>query len=213
MAPKIVGKSGLPLDARLVEAAENLFGVNGLEAVSLRQISLAAGTGNNFAVQYHFGDQDGLIRAILEKRMPEVERRRAQYLARVKADGRLDETRALMDVLYRPVFESQNSRGERAFARFVLALQNSLAHSESEAFEYMPVAEHVVGLIERLHPDIPPALLLERQRLVSIMALTSIVNRRPPFTDRHDEALILNVLDMATAALTAPVARAIRKAI
>jgi len=47
-----------------------LFGERGSDGVSLRQISSAAGTANNYAVQYHFGDLLRLIRAITKKRMP-----------------------------------------------------------------------------------------------------------------------------------------------
>ena len=72
---------------RLIDAAEDLYGRQGLDGPSLRQISLAAGTSNNFAVQYHFGDAAGLIHAILVKRIPRLEMERAKLLARVKARG------------------------------------------------------------------------------------------------------------------------------
>ena len=194
---------------RLIEAAEALYGEHGLDGVSLRQISLAAGTGNNYAVQYHFGDAAGLIRAVLEQRMPDVERRRAQHLAKAKEQGRLSDTRALMDVLYLPLLEYVDRAGERSYARFVLALMSAPAGVEqrASAFHLMPIAEHVVDLIAQANPAIPPALLLERQRQVSFMVLTSVFNRREPWQDKRlDAALILDALDMATAALVAPAA-------
>lgn len=197
---------------RLIEVAEELYGLRGLEGVSLRQISVAAGTGNNYAVQYHFGDAAGLIRQILERRMPDVERRRAQALSKAKAEGRLGDTRVLMDLLYRPLIEHRNSRGERSYARLVLTLQSSpggLGYAGG-LFHLMPIAEHVLDLIAAKHPEVPPELLQERQRLISIMVLTSIFHRRAPFADeRSDEALVDNALDMATAALLAPVSPSI----
>ena len=84
---------------RLIETAEDLYGRLGIEGVSLRQISTAAGTGNNYAVQYHFGDADGLIEAIHRERIPEVERSRARLLSAAKAAGRLKDVRTLMDIL------------------------------------------------------------------------------------------------------------------
>jgi AcrR family transcriptional regulator len=44
-----------------------LFATRGLDNVSLREIGTAAGQGNNAAVQYYFGDRDGLLKAIVEE--------------------------------------------------------------------------------------------------------------------------------------------------
>jgi len=52
---------------RLVAAAETLFAGAGVDAVSLREINAAAGAGNAIAIQYHFGDRAGLLRAVLAK--------------------------------------------------------------------------------------------------------------------------------------------------
>ena len=192
----------------MIEAAESLYGRNGLEGASLRQISIAAGTGNNYAVQYHFGDAAGLIRAILTKRMPEIELRMARLLSTLKAQGRLAETRALMELLFRPLFDHVNSRGERAHARFILALLSSPAGAQHATglLNLMPIADHVFGLLNAANPHIPPSFLRERQRLITIMVLTSVFNRHAPYdAEEYDEALIDNALDMASAALTAPI--------
>lgn len=192
----------------MIEAAESLYGRNGLEGASLRQISIAAGTGNNYAVQYHFGDAAGLIRAILTKRLPEIDLAMARLLSRLKAQGRLAETRALIELLFRPLFDHVNSRGERAHARFVLALLSSPAGAQHATglLNMMPIADHVFGLLNAANPGIPPPFLRERQRLITIMVLTSVFNRHTPYdAEDYDEALIDNALDMASAALTAPI--------
>src|ERR1043165_5815388 len=86
---------------KLIDAAEMLYAKHGISGASLRQITVEAGTANNYAVQYHFGDQAGLIGAILEKRMPEIERRRAALLAKAKEAHGLGDVRVLNEVLYR----------------------------------------------------------------------------------------------------------------
>ena len=197
----------------MIEAAEALYGRHGLEGVSLRQLSIAAGTGNNYAVQYHFGDAAGLIRAILMKRIPEIELRMARILATNKAQGRLTETRALIEVLFRPLFELVDSRGDRAHARFVLALLSSPAGAQHFVglLNQMPMADHVFELLHAANPDVPPRFLRERQRLITIMVLTSVFNRHAPYDeDEFDAALINNALDMASAALTAPIGDGVR---
>ena len=45
----------------IVEAAERLFAERGIEAVSLRDVSAAAGQRNHSAAQYHFGDRAQLV--------------------------------------------------------------------------------------------------------------------------------------------------------
>src|ERR687891_78479 len=50
---------------RLIAAAESLFATHGIDGVSLREINRAAGARNASALQYHFGDRDGLLRAVL----------------------------------------------------------------------------------------------------------------------------------------------------
>ncbi|HEY4634916.1 MAG TPA: TetR family transcriptional regulator [Candidatus Limnocylindrales bacterium] len=52
--------------------AERLFAERGIEAVPLRDIGQAADQKNNFAVQYHFGDRENLVRAIAEYRSRSV---------------------------------------------------------------------------------------------------------------------------------------------
>ena len=66
--------------ARLITAAEQLFAARGIDAVSLREINRAAGARNAIAVQYHFDDRAGVLRAILGKHRPDVEARRHAML-------------------------------------------------------------------------------------------------------------------------------------
>ena len=65
----MVGVRGEKADATrtaLLTAAERLFAEHGLDAVSNRQISEAAGQANNYAVGYHFGSRTDLLRALLQ---------------------------------------------------------------------------------------------------------------------------------------------------
>ncbi|WP_354697976.1 hypothetical protein DSM112329_03635 [Paraconexibacter sp. AEG42_29] len=75
------------LRARLVAAAEELFFARGVEAVSLREIGVAAGARNASAVQYHLRDRAGVIQAILDKHRPDVDARRHALLDALEADG------------------------------------------------------------------------------------------------------------------------------
>jgi AcrR family transcriptional regulator len=50
----------------LSAAARRLFAEEGIDGPSLREINRAAGQRNTSALQYHFGDRDGLLRAVFE---------------------------------------------------------------------------------------------------------------------------------------------------
>lgn len=65
----------------ILAAAERLFAEHGMFAVSNRQVSEAAGQGNNAAVGYHFGTKTDLVRAIEQKHRLPVERLREQMVA------------------------------------------------------------------------------------------------------------------------------------
>src|SRR6266446_10016180 len=73
--------SVLPSDTkiRILDAAEKLFGKNGFDATSLRDITAEAQV-NLAAVNYHFQSKDSLIDAIIERRLEPVNRLRLEML-------------------------------------------------------------------------------------------------------------------------------------
>jgi len=85
----------------IIETAERLFAEQGIESVSLRDISAAAGQRNHSAAQYHFGDRAGLVAAVFDHRMRLVnERRHARLDVVDPAD-----LRAVVDATVRPLAE------------------------------------------------------------------------------------------------------------
>lgn len=74
---------------RLLDAAEELFAQNGISGTSLRDLTNKAAA-NLASVNYHFGSKDGLLRALLERRIKPLndERMRLLDLAeRAAGDG------------------------------------------------------------------------------------------------------------------------------
>ena len=58
--------------AKLMAVAEKLFSEKGVQAVSLNEINKAAEQRHGSACQYHFGNKEGLIQAILDKHVPSI---------------------------------------------------------------------------------------------------------------------------------------------
>lgn len=94
--------SGMETRERLLAAAEELYGGQGIDAVSLREIQRASGVKNVNALQYHFKDRAGLLNALLDKHDRDVEQRRHALLDRYEADHAAD-IRALAEALVLPL--------------------------------------------------------------------------------------------------------------
>jgi len=84
-----------------VSAAEKLFAARGVDRVSLREINRASGARNAVALQYHFGDRDGIVRAVVRKHYRQVDRQRHQMLDAYEAESH-DDVRKLSAALVLP---------------------------------------------------------------------------------------------------------------
>ena len=103
----------------ILVAAERLYAEHGVFAVSNRQVSEAAGQGNNAAVGYHFGTKADLVRAIEQKHRGPVEELREQMVADLIASGDSAELRGWVACLVRPLTEHLAALGNPSwYARF-----------------------------------------------------------------------------------------------
>ena len=110
--------------ASLISAAEQLFADRGIDAVSLREINREARQRNTTSLQYHFGDRDGLLRAIMEKHNREVDARRNALLDQYEANG-VDDIRALASAFVLPlVAKLHDNDGGRCYLRIAAELVN-----------------------------------------------------------------------------------------
>src|SRR5262245_13261600 len=112
---------------RIVLAAEALFAEHGLDGVSLRQIAVAAGSANNYAVQYHFGSKEQLIQAIFEFRLPHLQQRRSL----LGAQHRPDDLRSWVECYVLPILE----QGEQDGSNYLSFVANLHSHGSREVFD------------------------------------------------------------------------------
>lgn len=195
---------------KILDAAERMFAEEGIESVSLRRVGVAAGAANHFAVQYHFGDKDQLVRAIFERRLPALEVRRAAMLTELKRQGRLDDVGALMGVMLQPLAEVVDSDGRHSFAAFLLSLHHHGAFdARLDASDLAPLTSQVADLIRAANAAVPAGL--SRLRLSSAFvlfldALVTIDRRKEKGKEaaRLQALLLDDALTMVTAAVTAP---------
>jgi AcrR family transcriptional regulator len=149
-------RDDLTTDERLLDAAEGLFADRGIDAVSVRSITQAAGA-NLAAIHYHFGSKLDLVRALVERRVAEVDGSRAVLLDALEAADTVD-ARGVAEAWLRPLAEMALSpTGTRArYVAFLAVLQAGgpeLRSIGSAAFA--PQYARFAVLLERALPGVP----------------------------------------------------------
>lgn len=187
--------TGIDGKTKLILAGEVLFAKNGINGASMREIATRAGQGNHFAVQYHFGSREGLVRAIFDYRMEQMERARGEMLARAEAAGRLKDARTVLDIVFLPQLELQDADGNHSYASF---LSQYLLQSRSPVFgDFGGVSPpHLSRALELLRErvDYLPSPVAQRRLIgVSLMFLNILVRHHGQEAnetgERFDEAL------------------------
>jgi AcrR family transcriptional regulator len=195
---------GSPVPDALVRAAERLFAERGSDQVSLREITAEAGAANASAVQYHFGDRRGLIRAVLAKHDAEVERRRHALLDDYEATGASD-IRLLAHALVQPLAdELANDDGGHGY----LQLLSDLWNRPDPPYEPTASADPAFS-VHRWRALVMPLLTPEAIRLhrrFDALRFTVSELARRGRTGRKDHRLFTSQLtDLVTGLLLAPV--------
>lgn len=190
---------------QLIAAAETLFAERGIEGVSLREINSAAGQKNSTALQYHFVDRRGLVRAVLAKHTPDVDVARHAMLDEYERVGR-DDLRELAAALVRPsAAKLADHDGGRAYLQVNAQVLNRPELRFDEARSNLSDSVHrwrrIVG---PLLPDVAVRRL--HHRFTAIRVSSTELARRASGTPRCDDLLFTShLVDLVAALLAAPV--------
>ncbi|MEU9976898.1 TetR family transcriptional regulator [Streptomyces sp. NPDC051014] len=161
----------------ILDTAERLFAEQGVYAVSNRQVSEAAGQGNNAAVGYHFGTKADLVRAIAARHFERIEEIRVRLLT---AAGDTDDVRDRVDCLVRPITEHLASLGSPTwYARFCAQVATDPALYEimvEESLASPSLREAVAGLVRCL-PELPADVRAERGQMARTLILHTCAER------------------------------------
>jgi TetR/AcrR family transcriptional regulator, regulator of cefoperazone and chloramphenicol sensitivity len=197
---------------KLLRAAEYLFARHGLD-VPIRDIHAQAGQRNASALHYHFGGKRELVLAILEKHTPspeEIEAIRADLRARVH------EPRSVVEAIVGR-FAAQLATPEgRDHIRLTFQItirapvrRNLLVDGLEDPWDTTLAAE--TALIRESLPHLPDEVVRERAVAGLLFVLLQVAERARIVDDEDDTQLldedefVTNLIDMTTAALTAPV--------
>ncbi len=197
-------------ETALILAAERLFAEQGIEAVALRHVNQAANQRNMSAAHYHFGSREGLVRAVLMYRWPDLDQRRGAMLDRPGAK----DLRFYLEAFILPLIEELIPREE---GNYYLRFMQQYARFRGDytfARQFSPAGVAIYDQLERLIGYIPaPVRELRIGYLINMIhAVLAIAEERlnkGEVVSGEDvgaevELIASNLIDMFASALTAP---------
>ncbi|MCU0267255.1 MAG: TetR/AcrR family transcriptional regulator [Acidimicrobiales bacterium] len=157
----------------LMDVAEQLFAEEGVEAVSIRSINAAAGLAPA-SVHYHFGDKDGLLRAVIARRGATLVDRERALLEGLEGRRRPPRTAEVVRLLADPLVEiiTLDPVGGR---RWVTMIADLVAANDDRVYQegYGPgsLQERIEGHVAGLYPARPRPVIAARWRMASTALL------------------------------------------
>jgi AcrR family transcriptional regulator len=197
----------------ILTAAERLFAENGVVVVSNRQVSEAAGQGNNAAVGYHFGTKEDLVRAIVQSHTARMERVRLRLLAE---HGDSADLRDWVACLVRPVTDHLDTLGSPSwYARFAAQVMTDPVLREIVIDDALtaPSLQRALDGLNRCLATLPLPVRLDRNNMARHLIVHTCAEyeralatgEAPAQSSWHGMAT--GLVDAIVGLLTAPVTR------
>ncbi|MFC0433361.1 TetR/AcrR family transcriptional regulator [Kutzneria buriramensis] len=167
----------------ILTAAERLFAEHGLLAVSNRQVSEAAGQGNNTAVGYHFGTKADLVRAIARRHLAQIEEIRQRMVADISDQT---EIRAWVSCLVRPMTVHLAEVGSPTwFGRFGAQVMTdpTLRPVIIEETQSSPSLARIVAGLNACLPDLSDDVRAERFHMARQLLVHMVAERERALAD------------------------------
>ena len=169
-----------------MKAAERLYAEHGVYAVSNRQVSEAAGQGNNAAVGYHFGTKTDLVRAIEQKHRASIEGLLDSMVAQT---GESTDLRDWIACLVKSFTEHLARLGNPTwYARFAAQAMADPEYHKIVTKDALASASllRVVDGITRCLPDLPMAVVTERNIMARNLMMHTCADFERAFAEGAD---------------------------
>lgn len=156
-----------------VRAAQKLYADRSIDSVSLSEITVAAKQKNRNALQYHFGNREGLLQAILDSHAGSVHKLRRVYIDRAKQSN-WSSAEASARILIMPVADYVDNNPEGVHYVKVLsqlaALNSDLVNPSNRSGVSFQEEEELKKLMEKAFSHL--GTTEARQRLYLVISIT-----------------------------------------
>lgn len=168
-APPPVDPVSGPGRRRLLDSARRLFDEHGVHGVSARAIAQAAGHRNVAAVNYHFGDLDGLLRVLVTEHAEAIDVARHRLLDEVEAGGPVTPQQAIR-VIIDPLVDLLGDPQGRQYLRLINQLANHPEHADEVNLSFASGLVRATAYLAPLTQLIPDDLRPHRgQNLIGLV--------------------------------------------
>ncbi len=199
----------------LMLAAEKLIAGKGIHRVSIREIIKEAGQKNESALQYHFKNLQGLLKAIHAKRNQQTQEKRTELLNELVSNGAKPELRALCRMMVLPTYLL--AQADHEFRRYIAGFAHEIALTEDSALARV-VKSGAGGESGNKTGELLRAALSHldeqayRQRMEFAVRLSSIsmgnhAKKKQAFRGAEAELFLTSLLDALEGLLSAPVSK------
>jgi AcrR family transcriptional regulator len=176
---------------RLLSTALRMFAESGFDAVSIRDITNAAGA-NLGAIGYYFGSKDGLIKAVMVRAEP-LNALRLQSLKACERDAgeRAPSVEGIVRALVEPAVRfAKDSKGDGPYFSRIYSIASALRPPlvlEILRAQYDVIALRFIDALSRALPDVPRTVIVWRYiatvgAMLQVIDDASFLNRVPKFS-------------------------------
>jgi AcrR family transcriptional regulator len=188
---------------QIIAAAEKLMAQKGVYATSLREINQVAKQKNASSIHYHFINRDGLIRAILESHISEVETHRLRMLEKTEKtyylnddkvlktmdhEKRIVVIRELIKVFILPLKAKLETKSGRYYIKILQELifsgKSEIAGTKApqtfdDLINFTNGIKTTTTYILKLAPNLPLDVVLLRGKLIARLIITALADLIP----------------------------------
>ena len=204
---------------RILDVAEHLFADSGFATTSLRDITSGAGV-NLAAVNYHFGSKEGLLSAVLHRRIGPVNERRLARLDELarRAEHDAPQVDDILRAFLTPPFELRAELGARGatFTRLMGRVHAETNDDFRKSFveQFSVVVDRFSEALQRASPSLDPSELSTRMSFVigsmAYMMMWGDAVGSAEGDTPDPETVLESLIEFGAAGMSAPARRPVR---
>jgi AcrR family transcriptional regulator len=193
----------------LLDTAERMFAARGVENVALTQIVAASNQRNRSALHYHFGSRDGVLSALLDRRLAPINARREARLDALPPDpSALDIARAAVAALGDAVVNEPWGRDYISILAH-LRFHPQLLGEQAVLDQHLTGVRRTRAMMQAAAQPLPAPLVAERLRWFTdavVLAMARWARETPPgpMAQPSMDALTEQLAAFGAGGLTAP---------